>query len=873
MDWREIPMTALRVNLACVVLASGLAFGCDDTPTFDAGPPGVDAGGMTDAGPPDGGPPDGGPNFEPEGFIDTPGRSVTINQGETLDFTATCDDPEGGAVTHAWDFDGGATNSTMEDPGAVQFDVAGAFEVSYTCTDDAGQTSVPDTIMVAVNGDTMAAIDAPATDVLIAVGESVDFQGTCTDPEGSTRLSHLWDFMGAAPQSRSEDPGLVQFDTAGVYVVTYTCSDTDGGTGSAMITVTVNAPPEGVIDAPTGSLVNVAPGALVNFEATCTDADGDTPFTHAWDFGGLAAPSTAEDPGTVTFPSEGLYTITYTCTDAAGFADPTPATVTVLVGTPTRWIAITGDVFVDNVTQVALVDVTTTPPTTVDPHAGTWLALGNLASTLAVQQSEDGRFVAYVGDGTTDNSDDLYVVDTMAAVPTAVNLTSFTGGVDVEHFVMSPDGTKIAYTADVTTLNDDELYIVDYSAGLGAATTTRAHGPLVAGGDVYPTSFTTANDDIAWSADSTKVYFRGEVLTDTVIEAFVFDLTNPGAGAQRLHAAGVTNSDVDGLYAAGDDLVIFFADLLVDNATDVWAVDTSGAGPYTAVRVSPLPATTTNEAFISTLITSASSDGTRFMFHGDFGVDGANELYGIDLTAPLTTGMAVNLHSNFSTSSQDVTAAAWAPAGNRLIYRADPAVDSAEELFYVDWTGAFGTAPARVNTALTSPTQDIDNYRWAPDGSGVAFGGDLDTADDEELYYTPLPAGMPPGAMVKISPALTAGADIDDDALWITPTRLVLEADIPLDGQDALYVVDVTVPGVATLLHGPFSAASTAQDMFITDAGTTRDRRWVVARGDLLESSTAEAYLLDPFAPGTNVRLHASLIGTFQDVSYFVGEL
>ncbi|MDR4462357.1 MAG: hypothetical protein MRJ67_17850, partial [Nitrospirales bacterium] len=40
---------------------------------------------------------------------------------------------------------------------------------------------------------------------------------------------------------------------------------------------------------------------------------------------------TVEDPGAITFTTAGVFTVTYTVTDALGLADPTPATVQVTV--------------------------------------------------------------------------------------------------------------------------------------------------------------------------------------------------------------------------------------------------------------------------------------------------------------------------------------------------------------------------------------------------------------------------------------------------------------------------------------------------------------------------------------------------------------
>ena len=60
-------------------------------------------------------------------------------------------------------------------------------------------------------------IDTPAGDLTINIGDSVDFSGTGTDPDGNTPLTFLWDFGDPAiSDSPVEDPGSIQFNNTGV---------------------------------------------------------------------------------------------------------------------------------------------------------------------------------------------------------------------------------------------------------------------------------------------------------------------------------------------------------------------------------------------------------------------------------------------------------------------------------------------------------------------------------------------------------------------------------------------------------------------------------------------------------------------------------
>lgn len=79
------------------------------------------------------------PNSPPDATIDTPVSNVTINQGQSVQFSATGNDVNGHLpLAFVWDFDGGATSSFVEDPGAVRFDQAGVYTVRLDSFDSEG---------------------------------------------------------------------------------------------------------------------------------------------------------------------------------------------------------------------------------------------------------------------------------------------------------------------------------------------------------------------------------------------------------------------------------------------------------------------------------------------------------------------------------------------------------------------------------------------------------------------------------------------------------------------------------------------------------------------------------------------------------------
>ena len=79
-------------------------------------------------------------NQAPNGVIDTPGSDFTVNVGDSVSFGGTATDPDNNIpLTFLWTFGGaGISNSTLEDPGLLQFNIPGTFTVSFTVTDALG---------------------------------------------------------------------------------------------------------------------------------------------------------------------------------------------------------------------------------------------------------------------------------------------------------------------------------------------------------------------------------------------------------------------------------------------------------------------------------------------------------------------------------------------------------------------------------------------------------------------------------------------------------------------------------------------------------------------------------------------------------------
>jgi len=93
-------------------------------------------------------------NAAPNGTITAPASSATITAGSTVTFAGSATDPDNTTpFTYRWDFgDPAIADSTAQNPGAIRFDTAGTFQVTFTVTDASGLADpTPATVSVTVN--------------------------------------------------------------------------------------------------------------------------------------------------------------------------------------------------------------------------------------------------------------------------------------------------------------------------------------------------------------------------------------------------------------------------------------------------------------------------------------------------------------------------------------------------------------------------------------------------------------------------------------------------------------------------------------------------------------------------------------------------
>ncbi len=306
------------------------------------------------------------------------GGPYSADEGETVTLTATGFDPEGGAVTFAWDLD---DDDVYETPGAsVSFDALngpGSYPVSVQVTDtDELSTVETATVTVANVAPTLGDITAPASTVVL--GSAFTPSAAFTDPGVLDTHTATWDWgdttTSAGTVTETDGSGSVSdshtYASAGTYTVTLTVTDKDGGEASKTFgPVTVNPNTVPLVDA--GGPYSANEGGTVTLTATGSDPEGG-PLTFAWD---LDDDDIYETPGaSVSFNAvdgPGSYPVSVQVTDNGGVAMVDTATVTVANVAPTvvTFNAPAGPVLAG--TPIAI-SATFTDPGKLDTHTAVW---------------------------------------------------------------------------------------------------------------------------------------------------------------------------------------------------------------------------------------------------------------------------------------------------------------------------------------------------------------------------------------------------------------------------------------------------------------------------------------------------------------------
>ena len=309
------------------------------------------------------------------------------NEGTEVIFDAGASfDTNGAPLQYRWDFD---------NDGVWDTDWSVIPTASHTWYDDfSGEArvevsngSVTDIATASVTINNVAPVVEAGLDQMADEGSLVSFSGSFTDPGADTHTVQ-WAFGDGDSATGTLTPTHAYADD-GIYTVTLTVTDDDGGVGWDTLIVTVNnVAPTAVIESVTAP-DPIMPGDTIFFSGSAVDPGILDTFTFEWDFGDGSTASGSSVEHAYTNP--GIYTVTLTVTDDDGgsgsdtyvVAVISPATVdidpnTLNLKSRGRWI--TCYIELPGVSGVADIDVSTillngvipaeSKPTAVGDHDG-----------------------------------------------------------------------------------------------------------------------------------------------------------------------------------------------------------------------------------------------------------------------------------------------------------------------------------------------------------------------------------------------------------------------------------------------------------------------------------------------------------------------
>ncbi|MBN2211642.1 MAG: PKD domain-containing protein [Sedimentisphaerales bacterium] len=257
------------------------------------------------------------------------GPDQIIKEGDQAILFGSFTDPYGdndGPFSYAWNFGDGSP--IVEQLNATHvFKDNGVYQVTLSVTDKDGGVGMDTAVVVVEN---VAPTVYAGDDKVAQEGQLVAFSGVVTDP-GDDTFTYLWDFGDGNTAGALETVHTYADD--GVYSVTLTVTDDDGGVGVDELTVYVqNAVPQVYA----GKHVGIDEGDTVQFMGQFWDVNVDMTQnpTIAWDFGdGVTATGTLNP--THTYLEDGVYTARLTVTDKDGGSSFSQAAIIVSNVAPT----------------------------------------------------------------------------------------------------------------------------------------------------------------------------------------------------------------------------------------------------------------------------------------------------------------------------------------------------------------------------------------------------------------------------------------------------------------------------------------------------------------------------------------------------------
>jgi PKD repeat protein len=267
----------------------------------------------------------GGCVDQPQAPTADPGGPYAGGEGSPIAFTGAASfDPDGGALSYAWDYGDGGNGLGLTASHAYDDDAT--YTLSLTVTDPDGLSDSATTTVTVANVAPSATFEAPGT-VPPGTGFSIALTGA-TDPspiDAAAGFEYAFDcgtgYGAWGPTASANCPGVA----TGPVQVRGKIRDVDLSPREYTATVQIgnNLAPIAVAGGPYSSLEG---SSLLLSGAGSSDPNGD-PLTYAWDFGDGSVGSGLNPSH--AYADNGSYVVTLVVADPGGLKDTISATATV----------------------------------------------------------------------------------------------------------------------------------------------------------------------------------------------------------------------------------------------------------------------------------------------------------------------------------------------------------------------------------------------------------------------------------------------------------------------------------------------------------------------------------------------------------------
>ncbi len=419
-------------------------------------------------------------NVPPVVTISAPSDGSVFNEGESVSFAGTSLDPEDGDLTTSLVWHSNVEGAIGTSGSFSTSNLSVGTHVVIATSEDSTFAFGSAAITITINAVPTVNITSPSDGSDFNEGDSVSFMASASDFEdGDLTGSLAWssDLDGAIGSGGSFSTAAL---TVGAHVITASVTDSNGASGSAAITLTINAAPTVTITAPVdGSVYN--DGASVSFAGSGSDSeDGDLTASLAWasDIDGAIGTGGSFSTSALTV---GVHVITASLTDSAGA--PGSASITVNVnGLPTASITAPADGSV-----FALGANVTFTGTASDPEDG------SLTAALSWTSSLDGAIGTGGSFSTTGLSSGVHLITASVTdsngVPASDAITLTVNASPAVTITAPADGTVVA-TGDSVTFTASAIDPEDGDLGPNLTWTSDLDGVIGSGGSFSTTALT-----------------------------------------------------------------------------------------------------------------------------------------------------------------------------------------------------------------------------------------------------------------------------------------------------------------------------------------------------------------------------------------------